>query len=268
LTFCAAIPPGESTYLLHIKDAAPPSRVPATGTRSAEGGDITNTLPAGIQGPFFNDEFGDVYTNIYAGKETGFRSRSCMTMRRLRTELLRVPEVNKVDFIADQEQRVYVELRIAQLPSSPDATTDRDAVDCRMPLPDRASSRPARPGLCPANRAVTDIDATQRHSDPRQRRVFRLGDIATIRRGYVEPATQYMRFQRPVVLVSDHDGRPRAMFIALGKALDAETARCAPALPRTQAHPGSQYACGGGHSVDDFVEAVAEAIGIVWLSHS
>src|SRR5258708_25681778 len=79
-------------------------------------GDIVYTLPSGIQGPHFNDEFGDVYTDLYALEGDGISPAQLHDYaERLRTELLRVPDVNKVDFIADQEQRVYVEIANAQL---------------------------------------------------------------------------------------------------------------------------------------------------------
>jgi multidrug efflux pump subunit AcrB len=109
--------PGESTLFFNIKDAAPPSQVPDTWYQIRKKvGDIAHTLPAGIQGPYFNDEFGDVYTNMYALEGDGFSFAQLHDYaERLRTELLRVPNVNKVDFVADQEQRVYVEIANAQL---------------------------------------------------------------------------------------------------------------------------------------------------------
>src|ERR1700692_1904100 len=109
--------PGESMLFFTIKDTAPPAQVPDTWYQVRKKvGDIAYTLPAGIQGPYFNDEFGDVYTNIYALQGDGFSFAQLHDYaERLRTEILRVPEVNKVDFIADQEQRVYVEIANAQL---------------------------------------------------------------------------------------------------------------------------------------------------------
>ena len=90
-------------------------------------GDIADTLPQGSQGPFFNDEFGDVYTNIYALEGDGFSFAQLHDYaERLRTEMLRVAEVNKVDLIADQEQRIYVEIANAQLAKlGADAAADR-----------------------------------------------------------------------------------------------------------------------------------------------
>src|ERR1700753_544951 len=94
--------PGESTLFFNIKDSAPPAKVPDTWYQVRKKvGDITNTLPKGIQGPFFNDEFGDVYTNIYALEGDGYSFAQLHDYaERLRIELLRVPNVNKVDFLA------------------------------------------------------------------------------------------------------------------------------------------------------------------------
>src|ERR1700728_3621475 len=109
--------PGESMLFFTIKDAAPPAQVPDTWYQVRKKvGDIAYTLPSDVQGPYFNDEFGDVYTNIYAFSGDGFSPAELHDYaERLRTELLRVRGVNKVDFIADQEQRVYVEITNAQL---------------------------------------------------------------------------------------------------------------------------------------------------------
>jgi multidrug efflux pump len=260
--------PGESTLFFTIKDAAPPSQVPATWYQVRKKvGDIANTLPAGVQGPFFNDEFGDVYTNIYALEGDGFSFAQLHDYaERLRTELLRVPNVNKVDFIADQEQRVYIEIANAQLAKlglTPqqiaDAVNAQNAVagsGVFTTAADRVYVRPTG--------QLTDVDALGDTLIRVNGRVLRLGDIATIRRGYLEPATQYMRFNGQAVLGIGITMVPSGDVIALGKALDTETARLRASLPAglklTQV---ANMPAAVGHSVEDFVEAVAEAIGIV-----
>ena len=85
--------PGESLIFFTMKDSAPASKVPEEWYQIRKKvGDIAATLPQGVQGPFFNDEFGDVYTNIYALEGDGFRPPSCATTpTSLRTVLLRVP---------------------------------------------------------------------------------------------------------------------------------------------------------------------------------
>jgi multidrug efflux pump len=262
--------PGESTLFFTIKDSAPPSQVPDTWYQVRKKvGDITNTLPTGIQGPFFNDEFGDVYTNIYALEGDGFNfAQTHDYAERLRTELLQVPNVQKVDFIADQEQRIHVEItnvQLAKLGLTPqqiaDAVNAQNAVAGAGVFTTDADRVYVRP-----SGQFADVEKIGDTLIRVNGRVIRLGDIATIKRGYVDPATQYMRFNGHAVLGIGITMRPGGDVIALGKALNAETARLRESLPAglklTQVSDMPEAV---SHSVEDFVEAVAEAIGIVLL---
>src|SRR4029450_1580760 len=109
--------PGESLVFFAIKDSAPAAVVPETWYQVRKKvGDIRNTLPAGIQGPFFNDEFGDVYTNIYAWTGDVFVYHDLKEFGdRVRSELLRVPGVAKVDFIGEQDEKIFIEMSNAKL---------------------------------------------------------------------------------------------------------------------------------------------------------
>jgi multidrug efflux pump len=260
--------PGDSTLFFTIKDAAPPSQVPDTWYQVRKKvGDIAYTLPAGVQGPYFNDEFGDVYTDLYALEGDGFSPAQLHDYaERLRTELLRVPEVNKVDFIADQEQRIYVEIgnaQLAKLGLTPQQIAD--AVDAQNSVSgaglfttadDRVYVRPSGQFQDVEQLADTLIRVNGR--------VIRLGDIATIRRGYTDPASQTMRFGGKDVLGIGVTMAPSGDVIALGKKLDVETARLRASLPAgLKLTEVSSMPHAVGHSIDDFVEAVAEAIGIV-----
>src|SRR4030088_526079 len=227
--------PGESTLFFTIKDAAPPSQVPDTWYQVRKKvGDIAHTLPSGIQGPYFNDEFGDVYTNMYALEGDGFSPAQLHDYaERLRTELLRVPDVDTVDFIADQEQRVYVEIANAQLAKlglTPqqiaDAVNSQNAVagsGVFTTRGDRVYVRPTGQGA--------DADALGDTLIRVNGRVIRLGDIATIRRGYTDPATQCIPPSGQAVLGIGITMTPSGDVIVLGKALDAETARLRASLP-------------------------------------
>jgi multidrug efflux pump subunit AcrB len=260
--------PGESTLFFTIKDAAPPSQVPDTWYQVRKKvGDIVYTLPSGIQGPYFNDEFGDVYTDLYALEGDGFSPAQLHDYaERLRTELLRVPDVNKVDFIADQEQRVYVEIANAQLAKlglTPQQIAD--AVDAQNSVSgaglfttadDRVYVRPSG--------QFQDVDKLADTLIRVNGRVIRLGDIADIKRGYTDPPSEYMRFGGQAVLGIGVTMAPSGDVIALGKKLDAETARLRAALPAgLKLVEVASMPRAVGHSIDDFVEAVAEAIGIV-----
>jgi multidrug efflux pump subunit AcrB len=260
--------PGESTLFFTIKDAAPPSQVPDTWYQVRKKvGDIGYTLPSGIQGPYFNDEFGDVYTDLYALEGDGFSPAQLHDYaERLRTELLRVPDVNKVDFIADQEQRVYVEIANAQLAKlglTPQQIAD--AVDAQNSVSgaglfttadDRVFVRPSG--------QFQDVDKLADTLIRVNGRVIRLGDIADIKRGYTDPPSEYMRFGGQAVLGIGVTMAPSGDVIALGKKLDAETARLRASLPAgLKFTEVASMPRAVGHSIDDFVEAVAEAIGIV-----
>ena len=260
--------PGELTLFFTIKDAAPPSQVPDTWYQVRKKvGDIVYTLPSGIQGPYFNDEFGDVYTDLYALEGDGFSPAQLHDYaERLRTELLRVPDVNKVDFIADQEQRVYVEIANAQLAKlglTPQQIAD--AVDAQNSVSgaglfttadDRVYVRPSG--------QFQDIDKLADTLIRVNGRVIRLGDIADIKRGYTDPSSEYMRFGGQAVLGIGVTMAPSGDVIALGKKLDAETARLRASLPAgLKLVEVASMPRAVGHSIDDFVEAVAEAIGIV-----
>jgi multidrug efflux pump len=260
--------PGESMLFFTIKDAAPPSHVPDTWYQVRKKvGDIAYTLPAGVQGPYFNDEFGDVYTNIYVLQGDGFSPAQLHDYaERLRTELLRVPDVNKVDFIADQEQRVYVEIansQLAKLGLTPqqiaDAVNAQNAVagaGIFTTADDRVFVRPSG--------QLRDIDELGDTLLQVNGRTMRLGDIATINRGYIDPPTESMRFDNQPVLGIGVTMAPSGDVIELGKRLDAETARLRAALPaglklvQVASMPQAVE-----RSIDDFGEAVAEAILIV-----
>jgi multidrug efflux pump len=260
--------PGESTLFFTIKDAAPPSQVPDTWYQVRKKvGDIAYTLPSGVQGPYFNDEFGDVYVNLYALQGDGFSPAQLHDYaERLRTELLRVPDVNKVDFIGDQEQRVYVEIANAQL-AKLNLTPQQiaDAVNTQNSVAgaglvttadDRVFVRPSGQFQDVAKLGDTLIRVNGR--------MIRLADIAAIKRDYTDPASEYMRFGNQNVLGIGVTMAPSGDVIALGKALDVETQRLRASLPAglklVQVASMPQAV---GHSIDDFVEAVAEAIAIV-----
>ncbi len=98
--------PGEATLMVNLKDQTPPSAVPDQWYQVRKKiADIRQTLPQGTQGPFFNDEFGDVYAVIYAFTSDGFTYRELRDrVESVRSELLRVPHVGKVDLIGVQNR--------------------------------------------------------------------------------------------------------------------------------------------------------------------
>ncbi|CAB3758999.1 efflux RND transporter permease subunit [Paraburkholderia solisilvae] len=260
--------PGESLIFFNMKDSAPASTVPDTWYQVRKKvGDIANTLPHGVQGPYFNDEFGDVYTTIYTLEGDGFSPAQLHDYAdELRTVLLRVPGVAKVDYFGDPDQHVYVEIsntQLTRLNISPqqiaqaiDSQNNVSSSGTLTTYDDRVFVRPSGQFADIAALADTLIRVNNRS--------FRLGDIATITRGYDDPTVTQMRYGGRAVLGIGVTMQPDGDVIRLGKALDAQTADLRAHLPAgLKLVEVSSMPHAVSLSVDDFLEAVAEAVAIV-----
>ncbi|WP_133648627.1 efflux RND transporter permease subunit [Paraburkholderia flava] len=260
--------PGESLIFYTMKDSAPVSQVPETWYQIRKKvGDIATTLPPGVQGPFFNDEFGDVYTNIYTLEGDGYSPAQLHDYAdQLRAVLLRVPGVAKIDYFGDPDQHIYVEItntQLTRLGISPQqiaqAINSQNAVSPAGTLTtfdDRVFVRPS--GQFDNVNALADTLIRVNN------RSFRLGDIATIRRGYDDPPSTRMRFGGHDVLGVGVTMQPGGDVIRLGKALDAKTAELRASLPAgLKLVQVSSMPHAVAQSIDDFLEAVAEAVAIV-----
>ncbi|CAN0625281.1 multidrug efflux pump [Burkholderia multivorans] len=260
--------PGESMIFFAMKDSAPVKDVPETWYQVRKKvGDIRATLPKGTVGPFFNDEFGDVYTNVYALEGDGFSPAQLHDYAdKLRTVLLRVPGVAKVDYFGDPDQHIFVEIsnseltRLSitpqQLAQAIDAQNTVAPVGTITTADDRVFVRP--------NGAFKDMQALADTLITVNKHTFRLGDIAKITRGYDDPPVTQMRTNGQAALGIGVTMQKGGDVVDLGKALDAKTAELQAALPAgLKLAPVSSMPHAVKHSVDDFVEAVGEAVAIV-----
>ncbi|MBN3800202.1 efflux RND transporter permease subunit [Burkholderia sp. Ac-20392] len=260
--------PGESLIFFTMKDSAPVKDVPETWYQIRKKvGDIGYTLPPGVQGPFFNDEFGDVYTNIWTLEGDGFTPAQLHDYAdQLRTVLLRVPGVGKVDYFGDPDQRIFIEVNNAQLTRlgiSPqqlgqaiNAQNDISSAGTLTTADDRVFVRPSG--------QFDNVDAIADTLIRINGRTFRLGDLATVKRGYDDPAVTQMRSGGKAVLGIGVTMQPGGDVIRLGKALDAESKDLQAQLPAgLKLTLVSSMPHAVAHSVDDFLEAVAEAVAIV-----
>src|ERR1700688_1064814 len=109
--------PGESVVFVYLKDSTRASDVPDLWYQVRKKvGDIKQTLPEGVQGPFFNDEFGDTYSLIFALTADGFGKRDLRDhAERVRAELLGVPDVAKIDLLGTQDEKIYLEFSTQKL---------------------------------------------------------------------------------------------------------------------------------------------------------
>ena len=260
--------PGESLVFFAIRDSAPAETVPATWYQVRKKiGDIRGTLPAGIQGPYFNDEFGDTYTNLYAITGAGFDYRELkLAADRVRAEFLRVPGVAKVDFIGEQDERVFVEMSNAKL-----ATLGIEPAQIFATLAAQNVVAPAGTFETPVDRIVVrpsgayvSLDDIRELSLRAGGRIIRLGDVATVTRGYADPPTQTMRVGGREAIGVGVTMAAGGDVIHLGRDLDREIARLAPALPAgMELSEVASMPRAVQRSVNQFVRSLAEAVLIV-----
>ena len=109
--------PGESVVFVFVKDSSRADEIKDTWYQVRKKvGDIRSQLPAGIPGPFFNDEYGDTFGNIYALTGDGFSYAQLKEAAdRIRADLLRVRDVAKVELIGEQDEKIFVEIANAKL---------------------------------------------------------------------------------------------------------------------------------------------------------
>jgi len=262
--------PGLSFIQVYLIDRTPPAKVKDLWYQVRKKvGDIRGDLPPGVVGPNFNDEYGDVYSAIYMLSADGLSLAALKTRAEdIRQRLLRVPNVNKVDIIGERPQKIFIELnhaKLATLGITPqqifdsvarqNAVTSGGAVDTSA---DRINLR-----VTGAFSGAEAIAAVPVQADGR---VFRLGDIASVSRGYEDPATFIVREGGKPALglgVSMQDG---ANIITLGedlkKAMTAILAELPVGIDVTQIADQAGIV---EHSVSEFIETFVEALGIVLL---
>ncbi|MPS47599.1 efflux RND transporter permease subunit [Methylobacillus sp.] len=260
--------PGESLIFILAKDSTPPSAVPDVWYQARKKiGDIRNTLPDGIQGPFFNDEFGDVYGNLYALHGEGYDyARLKEQAESIRGELLKIKDVAKVEFFGEQPQRIYVELANAKLATlGIGISTLLETLQQQNQVNSAGAydSGPEHIRLAVSGR-FDRLDELRELKLRANGNEFRLGDIAKVYRGFEDPPTARVRYMGKATLllgVAMNDGGD---IIQLGQSLDEAVARIDAHLPvglsldTVSSQPRAVI-----RSVDDFVHSLVEALVIV-----
>ena len=265
---------GESLTTFELRDSTPAQDVPEAWYQVRKRiGDMRATLPQGVIGPIFNDDFGDVYGSIFALSADGFSAEELREFAdEVRHQLLQVPDVAKVATFGAQAEKVFVEVsqkRLAQMgldfsqvlaqigrQNAVEGAGTLDAglenlqirVDGRFDSVDQLGRLPMR-AVDPATGQAS---------------MLRLADIAEVRRAYVDPPAVMVRHQGRDVIALGVSMRKGGDIIALGQALDARAAAVRAELPagitleRVQDQPKAV-----SRSVGEFVKVLIEAIVIV-----
>ena len=263
--------PGETLIIFQVADSSPGKELQQIWyTVRKKIGDMRGTLPSGVVGPYFNDEFGDVYGVIYALQGEGFSSAELKDEAdRIRQELLGVKNVAKVELFGAQDEKIYIEVSRRRL-----ATLGLDMNQVLEQLGQQNAVAPAGVVQTPQD-AVGVRVAGAFHSVDELRAMpiraangvqLRLGDVAEVRRDYVDPPqTKVLHNGRDTIALGVSMAKG-GDIIALGKALKAELASIERSLPagmqlvQVQDQPATVAT-----SVNEFVKALIEAVVVVLL---
>ncbi|MEG6042551.1 efflux RND transporter permease subunit [Enterobacter ludwigii] len=227
--------PGMAFITLSLQDKTPPSQVQEEFYQARKKlGDETKNLPAGVMGPMINDEFSDVTFALFALKAKGEPQRLLVRdAEALRQQLLHVPGVKKVNIIGEQAERIYISFshdRLATLGLSPqDIFTTLNSQNA-LTAAGSIETRGAQIFI----RLDGAFDKLQKIRDTpliAQGKTLRLSDVATVERGYEDPPTLQIRNQQEPTLLLGIVMREGWNGLALGKALDAETANINAHMP-------------------------------------
>ncbi|WP_444929767.1 efflux RND transporter permease subunit [Microbulbifer sp. SSSA002] len=262
--------PGQSQVLFVARDDMHSRDIPDLWYQVRKKvGDIRHTLPPDIQGPFFNDEFGTTFGNIYALSGSGFDYALMKDYaERLQLALQRVKDVGKVELLGLQDEKIWVEISNTKLASmgiplsaiqnalqAQNQVTDGGFVDT---VSDRVRIR--------VSGQFTSVSEIRQFPISADGRTQRLGDIAQIHRGFSDPAQPRMRFMGEDAIGLAVSMKEGGDILKLGKALDETFAQLQQDLPiGMELHKVSDQPAAVKRGVGEFLQVLAEALGIVLL---
>ncbi|WP_427551178.1 efflux RND transporter permease subunit (plasmid) [Methylomonas sp. MS20] len=259
---------GRCFIFVNLKEYAPNAQVPDAWYQVRKKlKDIAHTLPEGVRGPFFNDEFGDTYGTIYAFTADGFTHAELKdAVDDVRQELLRIPSVAKVDLIGVQQEKVYIEASHRKL-----ATLGIDPMIIAKTLREQNGLNPAGSIDTASDKLylrvsgdLKSVEAIREIGIEANGRQFRLGDIARVYRGYAEPMTPKFRYSGEDAIGLAVSMTKGGDILALGEQLSAEINRLSANLPvGIDVHQVSDQPGVVRESVAEFMKSLEEALVIV-----
>lgn len=262
--------PGESTVTFVARDSMFSAYLPELWYQIRKKiGDIRQNLPPGVQGPFFNDEFGTTFGNIYALTGEGFDYAVLKDYAdRIQIQLQRVKNVGKVELIGLQDEKIWIELSNVKL-----ATLGLPLQDVQQAL--EAQNAVSSAGFYETSSERIQVRVSGRFQTVDEIRNFplrvgnrtlRISDLAEVHRGFNDPPAPRMRFMNEDALglaVAMKDGGD---ILVLGRALETEFARLQKNLPAgMQLRKVSDQPAAVKTGVGEFIQVLAEALIIVLL---
>jgi len=262
--------PGESTIMVTLRDDTPPEAVPDQWYQVRKKlGDIRGQLPQGAVGPFFNDDFGDVYGVIYALTSDGFTYRELRDQAEfMRAELLRVDNVGKVDLIGVQDEVIYIDFSLRQMAG---LGIDPDLVALTLAsqnivIASGTIETPRERIAVRVSGALDSVAALENIGIRVGDRRVRLKDFARVTRGYRDPPSPLFRYNGTPAIGIGVSMSKGGNVLELGRALEKEIARIeSDLLVGIDVHRVANQPEVVEESVGQFTRGLFEAIGIVLL---
>ncbi|MEE4667630.1 efflux RND transporter permease subunit [Pseudomonas alliivorans] len=247
--------PGESTVMVFLRDTTSAKAIPEIWYQVRKKiDDIRGQFPQGLQGPAFNDEFGDVYGSIYAFTADGFSMRQLRDyVEKVRVDIRSVEGLGKVEMVGQQDEVIYLNFstrklaalgldqrQVVQSLQSQNAVTPAGVIEAG---PERISVRTSGQFASEKDLAAVNLRLNDRF--------YRLSDIADISRGYTDPPKPLFRYNgKPAIglaIAMKKGGNIQAFGKALHERMDATTAELPVGV--------------GVHKVSDQAEVVDKAVG-------
>ncbi|MBP2316764.1 efflux RND transporter permease subunit [Azospirillum soli] len=230
-------------------------------------GDMRHTLPRGVLGPGFNDDFGDTFGIIYGFTADGFTHRELRdTVEDVRSRLLLVPDVAKIELLGEQDERIHVDFSLetlAGLGVEPGALV--------AALQAQNAVRPA--GVLRTGKEALSLQVSGAFGSEQDildvnfvagGRMLRLRDVAEVHRDFADPPQPLFRVNGKPAIGLAIAMRPGGDILALGRNVMAEMARVKADLPvGIEAHPVADQARTVDEAISDFVTSLWQAIVIV-----
>lgn len=259
---------GRATIFVNIAGSVPARDLPETWYQVRKKiGDIRQTLPQGVVGPGFDDEFGDTYGIIYGFTADGFSGRELRdSVDAIRSRLLQVPDVAKVDLLGAQDERIHVEFSTARL-----AGLGLERRQLVAALQAQNAVTPAGVVQTGAEKLLLQVTGSIRTEADLARvnfvangRIIRLVDIAELRCGYADPAQPMFRVNGQPALGLAVSMRAGGDVLKLGRDVARAMAEITADLPvGIEPQLVADQSVTVSHAIDDFMEALWEAVAIV-----
>lgn len=263
--------PGQSLIYVELLGSTPDAKVADTWYQVRKYiGDIRHTLPPGIQGPFFNDDFGDTFGIVYGFTADGFTHRELRDhVEEMRSELLKVPDVSRIEFIGAQDERVFIEFSMEKLAG---LGIDRNALIAALQAQNLISPAGTIEGgqerlLLRVSGSFESEDDIRATNFSMGNRILRLSDVAEVHRGYADPPQPMFRANGREAIGLGISMRDGGDVLQLGRNIDAAARRVMADMPvGIEMHSVAEQPRTVELAIADFMGSLWQSIAIILVA--